>query len=75
MTERITSRQNKTIKYVRALSGDKALRQEKKEFVCDGEKLLSEAIAENADIKRKAGCTENIPRPMAPMKKEKLITG
>ncbi|MBE6911791.1 MAG: RNA methyltransferase [Ruminococcaceae bacterium] len=51
MTERITSRQNKTIKYVRALSGDKALRQEKKEFVCDGDKLLFEAISEKADIR------------------------
>ncbi len=58
MTERITSRQNKTIKYVRALSGDKALRQEKKEFVCDGEKLLSEAIAENADISIVLVCEE-----------------
>ncbi len=51
MTEIITSRQNQTVKYIRALSGDKALRQEKKEFVCDGDKLLFEAISEGADIR------------------------
>ena len=51
MTEIITSRQNKTVKYIRALSGDRALRLEKGEFVCDGDKLLFEAISEGADIR------------------------
>lgn len=50
MTERITSRQNRTVKYIRALAREKALRAEMREFVCDGEKLLHEAIAENMEI-------------------------
>lgn len=50
MFEKITSRQNPSVKYVRALAKDKALRREKGEFVCDGEKLLREAIAENMEI-------------------------
>lgn len=50
MTEIITSRQNKTVKYIRALSRERELRCEKREFVCDGEKLLREAMAENAEI-------------------------
>lgn len=50
MTEIITSRQNKTVKYIRALSRERELRREKREFVCDGEKLLREAMAEKAEI-------------------------
>ncbi len=50
MTEIITSRQNKTVKYIRALSRERELRCEKREFVCDGEKLLREAMAEKAEI-------------------------
>ncbi len=50
MTEIITSRQNKTVKYIRALSRSRELRYEKREFVCDGEKLLREAMAENMEI-------------------------
>lgn len=50
MTEKITSRQNRTVKYLRALAREKELRAEKREFVCDGEKLLNEALAENMEI-------------------------
>lgn len=50
MIDRITSRQNATVKYIRALSKDKSLRAEKGEFVCDGIKLLHEAVAENMEI-------------------------
>ncbi|MBQ8004555.1 MAG: RNA methyltransferase [Oscillospiraceae bacterium] len=50
MTEIITSRQNKTVKYIRALSRERELRHEKSEFVCDGEKLLREAISEKREI-------------------------
>lgn len=50
MTERITSRQNQTVKYIRALAREKSLRQEKGEFVCDGEKLLREALEERVEI-------------------------
>ncbi len=50
MIERITSRQNPTVKKLRALAKDKDFRFECGEFVCDGEKLLSEAIRENFEI-------------------------
>lgn len=50
MRDRITSRQNATVKYIRALSKDKSLRAEKGEFVCDGIKLLNEAVVENMEI-------------------------
>ncbi len=50
MSERITSRQNATVKYIRALAKDKSLRAERREFVCDGIKLLHEAISEKMEI-------------------------
>lgn len=50
MIEKITSRQNATVKYLRALSRDRDLRSRRGEFVCDGEKLLFEAISENMEI-------------------------
>ncbi|MBQ9985441.1 MAG: RNA methyltransferase [Oscillospiraceae bacterium] len=50
MIERITSRQNKTVKYIRALSRERDLRHSAGEFVCDGEKLLLEAVAEHMEI-------------------------
>ncbi len=50
MAEKISSRQNKTVKYIRELAKDRALRREMKEFVCDGEKLFSEAIRAEAEI-------------------------
>lgn len=50
MTEIITSRQNKMVKYIRALSRERELRHENREFVCDGEKLLREALEEKAEI-------------------------
>ena len=50
MTEIITSRQNRTVKYIRALSRERELRCQMREFVCDGEKLLNEAMAEKAEI-------------------------
>ena len=48
--ERITSRQNPTVKKLRALAKDRAFRNECGEFVCDGEKLLFEAIGEGFEI-------------------------
>ena len=48
--ERITSRQNPTVKKLRALAKDKDFRMECGEFICDGEKLLSEALHENFEI-------------------------
>ncbi len=48
--ERISSRQNPTVKKLRALSKDKDFRNSCGEFVCDGEKLFSEALSENFEI-------------------------
>lgn len=48
--ERITSRQNATVKRLRALAKDKDLRYEYGEFVCDGEKLFEEALREGVQI-------------------------
>ena len=46
----ITSRKNAYIVHLRSLSGDAAYRQEKGEYLCDGHKLLTEAIAAGAEI-------------------------
>ncbi len=48
--KKITSRQNPTIKKLRALAKDKAYRTSCGEFVCDGDKLLFEALRENFEI-------------------------
>lgn len=48
--ERITSRQNQTVKKLRALARSKDLRFEIREFICDGEKLLAEAVSEKIEI-------------------------
>ena len=48
--ERITSRQNKRIRYLRQLVRDRAYRREQGEFVCDGAKLLAEALANGASL-------------------------
>ncbi len=50
MREKITSRKNETIKHVRRLGRDRAYRCLVREFVCDGEKLLFEAISAGAEI-------------------------
>lgn len=48
--EKLSSRQNKIIAHVRKLGADKSYRQERGEAVCDGLKLLREAIMWNMDI-------------------------
>ena len=48
--ETITSRKNSRVQVLRALGRDKAYRREQGLFLCDGEKLLSEALANGADI-------------------------
>ena len=50
MTE-ITSRKNEYIRHLRLLASDKAYRAEQGEFVCDGYKMLLEAIQFGAEIK------------------------
>ena len=48
--ETITSRKNSRVQVLRALGRNKAYRREQALFLCDGEKLLSEALANGADI-------------------------
>ncbi|MDR2590395.1 MAG: RNA methyltransferase, partial [Oscillospiraceae bacterium] len=48
--EKITSRRNKCVIHAKKLSESKSYRAEHKQFICDGEKLFSEAILSNADI-------------------------
>ena len=59
--EKITSRQNPEIKRIRALSRDKSERSAAGEFVCDGEKLLGEAIASGMEIGTILANEERIP--------------
>ena len=48
--ETITSRKNSHVQALRALGRDKAYRREQGLVLCDGETLLSEALANGADI-------------------------
>ena len=48
--EHITSRKNSIITKLRTLSADGAYRREAGEFVCDGEKMLKEALAFGAEV-------------------------
>ena len=49
-TERLTSRKNPLIAHLRRLGADRAYRHESGEFLCDGEKLLNEALRWGAEI-------------------------
>lgn len=51
MIENITSRKNAYIAHLRALGSDAAYRREHGEYVCDGRKLLDEAIQNGAAIR------------------------
>lgn len=48
--ERITSRKNEIIRHIRRLGAERDARREGGEFVCDGEKLLGEALRAGAEI-------------------------
>lgn len=48
--ERLTSRKNPLIVHLRALGADRTYRREKGEFLCDGGKLLAEAVQWGAEI-------------------------
>jgi TrmH family RNA methyltransferase len=48
--EHISSRKNKIIVHMKNLGADSAFRKKAGEFLCDGEKLLREAIDSGADI-------------------------
>jgi TrmH family RNA methyltransferase len=49
--ENITSRKNKWIVHMRTLAADGAYRRSCREYVCDGEKLLREAIQFGAELR------------------------
>lgn len=49
--EKLSSRQNKTVAHLRRLGSDRAYRRECAQYVCDGEKLLREALKWGAEIK------------------------
>ena len=48
--EKITSRKNEYIRTLRALSLDGELRRERREYVCDGRKLLREALSSGEEV-------------------------
>ncbi len=48
--EHITSRKNRLIVHLRELGADRAFRRESGEYLCDGEKLLREAIESGAEV-------------------------
>ncbi len=50
MPQVITSRQNPLIKHLKKLAKDRKYREETGEFLCDGKKLLSEAVSSGAEI-------------------------
>ena len=49
--ETITSRKNQTILRLRALAGDGAFRRQQGEYLCDGRKLLQEALDHGAVLR------------------------
>lgn len=48
--ERITSRKNEIIRRLRRLGAERDARRESGEFICDGEKLLREALRSGAEV-------------------------
>ena len=48
--ETLTSRKNETVRRLRLLGADKAYRREQGEYLCDGRKLLAEAIQHGARL-------------------------
>ena len=48
--EQLTSRKNPVAVHLRSLGADRAYRRERREFLCDGIKLLREAVLWNAEI-------------------------
>ena len=58
MTEIMTARKNEKVRHLRALGADKAYRDGCGEIVCDGEKMLAEAIANGARLTCALYCGE-----------------
>lgn len=56
--ETLTSRKNAIITHLRALASDGAYRREQGEYLCDGMKLLQEAVSSGAEIRTVLWCGE-----------------
>lgn len=56
--ERITSRKNPKIQHLKKLGSSKSYRSECGEFLCDGRKLLEEAVSNGAEVITVAYCGE-----------------
>lgn len=66
--EHITSRKNPKIQHLKKLGSSKSYREECGEFLCDGRKLLEEAVSNGAEVLTVAYCgdvPENIPEGVA----------
>ncbi len=63
--ERITSRQNALMTHIRKLNSSRAYRRESGEYLCDGVKLLEEAVKWNAPLKTVV-FAENVDVPALP---------
>lgn len=64
MTEKLTSRKNEKIQHMKKLGAEKRYRETCGLFLCDGEKLLREAILHNGQIRTVLYCgtrPENLP--------------
>ncbi|MCR4936512.1 MAG: RNA methyltransferase [Oscillospiraceae bacterium] len=48
--ERLTSRKNETVRRLRRLGAEKAFRRQEGEYLCDGRKLLREALEHGASV-------------------------
>lgn len=63
--EHITSRKNNYIRHLRSLAGERAYRRQRGEYLCDGMKLLREALAAGAEI-TSILCRESLPAEPLP---------
>lgn len=63
--EQITSRKNAYIRHLRSLAGERAYRRQQGEYLCDGMKLLREAVAAGAEI-TSVLCRECLPAEPLP---------
>jgi len=60
--EKITSRKNEKIVHIKRLGADRDYRLCCREFLCDGEKLLEEAILHGAQVETILTCREETPK-------------
>jgi len=63
--EHITSRKNSYIRHLRSLAGERAYRRKQGEYLCDGMKLLREAMAAGVEI-TSILCRESLPAEPLP---------